>query len=385
MKRIFFFFFFLLSLSKKMFASRVSLADFALKLDADGSHLSAEVLFRALRTASASCFGKDALIHLPSCASESELIQIALLLPIFQEHAPEIASALLLLAASNCASWDLALAHIVTLMDSYEFPFLTKIISSCNDIGVDSGQSICKLAAFYFKSQNQQELDSLLQLIKQFDLQHQLVADLLSNDALGDFVQQQPSSEWFVGLEALLKEDNRGRAALFVGAHVYTLLKKSKDHALSLIVLVPHGRRMILNLVMHRETSFRQQGKIHSQSFLDWLELIAAAIRVVGSQALREQEDFLNTSYLARYLPMLDHIIRSASRSNLDGDDDDGNNDDDNADDLQRFDEPTIVAALSAMHSINMVVGQNSMQTRDNVRFMLKHQPELTRQIMQED
>jgi hypothetical protein len=347
-----------------MFASRVSLADFVCNQEAC---VSKEVLLRALRGASAGCFGREALLHLASCAgAAAEQLLVASLLSEFQEGGAELASALLLLCDASSPARDLAVAHLARLLQQQHapaLPFFVPLLAAAPALGAHSAQSLAQLAAFYFQTAQHELLAPVLGLIRQFELQLPLADALLDRSLLVDFARlhhdDDADDDWICGLTQMLRDDNRGKGAHFVTAHVYSLLALNKDHTLKLLCMIPHGRRMMLNLIMNNEQSFREAGHIRMSAFCNWIELIAAAIRTISKRASKS-EDVLVTSYLARYLPLFDHIISSHT-----------------------FDRATVQASLSAMIAMNNCAGKYSTHTRETERFMLEHQPELARQMLE--
>ncbi len=191
---------------------------------------------------------------------------------------------------------------------------------------------------------------------------HCILAALCATNRLSALVQSRDfvDCHCFMALERLLLADNRGPVAVYVAKHVAELCRVDTDETVTLLLHLPQGRRMLANLCVSTERSFRARNEVSERELCDWIVLLRCATRQMAVEVREHERPLLITrSYLGRYLPLYDYIISSGA-----------------------FEEATVKAALAAM--LAMAEAAADARHRDEtMAYMRLHQPELSRTLLQ--
>lgn len=167
----------------------------------------------------------------------------------------------------------------------------------------------------------------------------------------------------FDGLSRLLRTFNRGPAAHFVVINVDALKARSPDECVQLLLLLPQGRRLVLNVVVAVETALRDAKRVPSSDFDDFCRLVAAAIRRVGAAVPEADRAVMHSqSYLARYLPLFDRVTTAAPGV---------------------FSRTAVLVSLSGMLWMARLSPRRHFD--ETVAFMREHQPELSERLLNEE
>ena len=161
----------------------------------------------------------------------------------------------------------------------------------------------------------------------------------------------------FGAFERLFDRNARHPVALLaVKLSATVLLELDVDSTVQLLLGLPKGRRLLLNLVHSMELEFTDEGRVPRQRFDLWLRVLSSATRSIGAlldddEAARHHvKDF---HYLGRFLPLYDHIISEPG-----------------------YAKSTVTAALEAMRDMARI--SHPDQCRATLHFMQVHQPNLT-------
>lgn len=163
-----------------------------------------------------------------------------------------------------------------------------------------------------------------------------------------------------------MDRNNRSSLSVMVARNIQSMLRIDCEKTVMMVLKLPQGRRVMLNMVMGVENSFRekkdQMMTIAPSAFASWIWMLAWATKHVGKCLSEEDGPFMfNNSYLSRYLPLYDHIITSSNPAL----------------------EMAIRPALQAMLEMSRFTSQSYKE--QTFKFMIQHQPVLAEQVLSQD
>ena len=345
-----------------MFASLAHFKDAVIR-SAPQCNITCEATQRVLAGPACAAFGCAAFVHLAALRGrEAELAVVASRLTVLREYAAETASGILLVSDS-CSTREVALRFL--LGSGQIHPDQHSQLLSLSRPETLSHACLAELLAKLdcFHSVAHPSFSSSVRFFADRNLHHHVATLLLDRGLLESALPSFVQLNMFAALAVLLAQNKRGPAALFVARHANALLRLDADATVGLLLALPQGRRLVLNVCVGQEMAFREQGRVADSELTRWISVLASATTRVGN-TLDEDERLLmvNFSYLGRYLPLFDHIISSPPGS---------------------FSHACIRASLNAMFA--MARHSSAAHRRETLAFMREHQPQLMTSIGIED